>query len=235
MKRILSLLVLFFLLASLMLSACEMTDFVEIKKQLAAAKELKNVVSQQQKEISILKEELERLNDLCGSVNKNISDLLIRTDRNEIDIAFLKENKVPAYNRAIFDPSQSSFQRIDAVIGTFAISIQDVKSHADGVKVRLHVGNLTSATFNGGVFKARYGPRIPSLYSKDPKWSRFIEQYDKIKDRFREKEVPFTVDLQPGVWNELNISLPGISPQDFGYLELSLETNTISLVKKQPK
>src|ERR1022692_3175117 len=47
------------------------------------------------------------------------------------------------WTTAEFDPTDSSYQRVDAKpgIGSFAISVQDVQPFGDGVRVKLNLGN----------------------------------------------------------------------------------------------
>src|SRR5690606_36024394 len=72
------------------------------------------------------------------------------------------------YKSATLDPAERGFDRIDSSVGSFAVSLQHVSAHADGVLVRLHVGNLTTATVSGGKFKVKWGPRIPKGGGEKP-------------------------------------------------------------------
>jgi len=47
----------------------------------------------------------------------------------------------------------------------------------------------------------------------------------------RQKELSLTEVLRPGSWNRLSFILAPAKPEEFGYLELSMETNNISLGK----
>ena len=70
------------------------------------------------------------------------------------------------------------------------VSIQDVKPFADGSRVRLDVGNLTTATVIGCTFFAAYGLRAPDN----------VESFGQ-RPKMRTKEIKVTKDLRPGVWN----------------------------------
>lgn len=137
----------------------------------------------------------------------------------ETKVWILEVTKNP-YESATFDPAAApAYQRVDTSAGTFAISIEDVKPHADGVKVRLAVGNLTTATFSGGNFKIKWGPR------KDK-----TTRYSDWQKSLTETEQKFTNDLRPATWNKVTLTLPGVPPDKFGYLELSLSTDQIKLI-----
>ena len=104
-----------------------------------------------------------------GDAEKAIQQQAERTEAlqtriNELDSKVLQlDFSKDQYKSVTLDPSDQGFERLDSSVGTFAISIQQVSAHADGVRVRLHVGNLTTATVNGGTFKARWGSRMPKV------------------------------------------------------------------------
>lgn len=66
------------------------------------------------------------------------------------------------YTSIQLDPAQRGYGRVDANVGSFAVSLADVRPFADSVKVRLTVGNLSSATFNGAKLTLKYGRRMPN-------------------------------------------------------------------------
>jgi len=129
------------------------------------------------------------------------------------------------FRSVTLDPSDQGFGRLDSSVGTFAVSIQQVSAHADGVRVRLHVGNLTTAAVNGGTFKAKWGSRSPKTGEKG--WAKSFAAWQKS---LVEKDISFTDELRPGTWNNVSLVLPGLPPEKFGYLELQMETNQIKLL-----
>jgi Protein of unknown function (DUF3251) len=134
-----------------------------------------------------------------------------------------------AYQTGTFDPTESTFQRIDAPsgFGSFAVSVKDVQAFGDGVRVQINFGNLTTAAFSGVTLKMRYGPRAPDM--SDAEWAG---KYDLWNAALKTKELSLTQDLHPGSWNPVNVTLPGIAADRFGYLELSLNTTSVSLTKR---
>jgi hypothetical protein len=165
--------------------------------------------------------ELERT---VAEQNARIEDLAKKLKDAELKLFFLELSK-DSYKTATFDPAaDEGFSRIDTSVGTLAVAIREVKPHADGVKVRLHVGNLTSATVSGGKFKAKWGPRMSKVESGE--WQTTYVQWQK---KLHEQESNFTQELRPGTWNNLTLTLPGVPPEQFGYLELSLDTSQIKL------
>jgi len=153
-----------------------------------------------------------------------IEALETRVDDLESKVLLLDFSK-DQYKSATFDPSDQGFERLDTSVGTFAVSVQQVSAHADGVRVRLHVGNLTTAAVNGGKFKVKWGSRMPKTGEKG--WAKQFASWQKS---LLEKETSFTEELRPGTWNNVNLVLPGLPPERFGYLELQMETDQIKLL-----
>jgi hypothetical protein len=129
------------------------------------------------------------------------------------------------YAKGVFDPSESTYQRIDVAdgFGSFAVSVQDVQPFGDGVRVKLHLGNLTTADFDNVKLQVVYAPRAPELKSET------LAAYNKWLEEKKSKNVELTTKLKAGSWNPTTVALPGIAADRFGYIEVSIETNTISL------
>lgn len=199
-----------------------MSDVAELKQRMGEINDLQTHLSQQKNEIAQLNKAIEQLSLQLESHRKELTQVRSKLTMHEIT--------QDAYKNATFDPaSGEGFSRLDTSVGSFAVSVQDVKAHADGVKVRLHVGNLTTASVNGGTFKVQWGTRMPSLDGKE----NWLDHYEEWQRSLKEKEVPFTEVLRPATWNNVTLTLPNTSPQQFGYMKLSMDTNQISLL--QPK
>lgn len=143
-----------------------------------------------------------------------------------VKLEVYRETQEAAYHTGVFDPTETSFQRVDAPsgFGSFAISVKDVRAFGDGVRIQINFGNPTMAAFQGVTLKMRYGGRPPDM--SEVGWA---EKYNVWNGALKTKELTLTDELHPGGWNPVNVTLPGIEASHFGYFELSLNTNTISL------
>lgn len=132
------------------------------------------------------------------------------------------------YASGTFDPTESTYQRIDSPsgFGSFAVSVQDVRPLGDGVRVKLNLGNLSSAAFAAVKLKIEYGPRMPKADDPSPDVS---EKWDEWLGAMQTKQVTLTNLIQPGSWNPVDVTLPNVAADKFGYLNISLETDTIHL------
>ena len=199
------------LISAFALAACERAPGPD---QAKGAKERFDRI---EKEVKVLSDKLDLANEQIAQLRGNLADL-------EFQMGLVSSR----YKSTVLDPGERGFSRLDTSVGSFAIPIQDVAAHADGVRVRLHVGNLTTATVNGGTFQAKWGPRQPSLRDKD-----FSRKYTEWSKSLRDKRIDFLEDLKSGAWNDVTLTLPGLPPAQFGHLELSMETNKISLLRSR--
>ena len=131
------------------------------------------------------------------------------------------------YSTASFDPaSPAQYQRIDTDGGTFLVSILSVTPYVDGFRVTCNFGNPSSATYKGFKLTAKWGPRR-DLVQKEKTMT-----YGQWQATLREKEISLTETLQPASWNPRSFVLSPAKADEFGYLELSMETNSITLADK---
>ena len=128
------------------------------------------------------------------------------------------ESKLDQYNSVTLDPlNPKQYARVNSSSGFFLVSLQNVEPYLDGVKVRLNIGNPLSATYGGFKIKAKWGP----------KWNRVSVK--EWQSALREKELSFTDSLESGRWNGVELILSPATPEDFGHLEIAIETDTVSL------
>jgi len=129
------------------------------------------------------------------------------------------------YKTATFDPGKlGGYGRIDTTGGPFLVSIQNVTPYVDGFRVTCNFGNPSSATFNGFKLKAKWGPRMSVVTEKKMTFAQW-------QAAFHEEELSLTQSLQPASWNRVSFVLSPAKAEEFGHLELSMETDNVSLRK----
>jgi hypothetical protein len=85
--------------------------------------------------------------------------------------------------------------------------------------VELQIGNPHQMNFTGFEVSATWAPRMSNYTSKLMEWFK----------KNREQKFSFTNQLAEGRWNSVSLILPSTKPEDFGYLSVSLDVNTVSL------
>lgn len=162
--------------------------------------------------------EIDSLKDSVASLEREVKAL-------ESSGLALQE-QVEEHNSAIFDPASSrGYHRLDTTTGMFLLSIQSVAPYLDGYRVTCNFGNPSSATFKGFKLRAKWGPRSP-MRQNDHKMT-----YSQWQAALQEKELSLTETLRAGWWNPVSFVLSPAKPDEFGYLELSMETGEVSLLK----
>jgi len=164
-------------------------------------------------EIDELQKSLSSLTDRLDAVDTRLSGA-------EFRVGSLEQS----YFTATFDPaSAKGYSRIDTTTGTFLVSIQNVAPYVDGFKVTCNFGNPSSATYAGFKLKAKWGARF------DAKAKGVT--YDQWQSTLHEKEITLMEQLRAGAWNPVSFVVSPAKADEFGYLELSMTTDHVSLTK----
>ncbi len=98
------------------------------------------------------------------------------------------------------------------------VSVEKVEQYLDGYKVSLEIGNPLSVNFDGFDIEAAWGPRYNTG-----------DDYAKWLAAKQTKKIAETHTLPPGRWSPIDIILPSTEPKGFGYLDLKLSINRLSL------
>lgn len=121
------------------------------------------------------------------------------------------------------DPASKAYGRLDTATGFFLVSCQDVQPYLDGYKVILHIGNPLGVRFVGFKITARWGPRYTGEDND-------YESYAKWMGGLKARDFAFADVLEAGRWNEVELVLTQTTAQQVGYIQVSLDTNTVSLL-----
>lgn len=161
-----------------------------------------------------------------AGLEARIEDLERKSEALEYRLNFLRD----AEKTITIDPAGNpAFQRLRTSYGDFFVTLEGVEPYLDGIRVRLKVGNPTSADFNGFDLQVTWGERQPDLSGDNavPKWKRW-------RGEMRTKDCPFTNILTSGTWNKVSFILPATEPEQFGHLELSMSIRAIRMDSDSP-
>jgi len=154
------------------------------------------------------------LSERLGALEKRVAKL-------EDTVTFYKfeiDQKQDKQDMVLLDPSSRGFLRLDSDNSTFLISLEDASPYLNGYRIKLDIGNPSDATFSNAKLKVRWSHALKS-----------IDSYDSWQKSIHEKEVTLTDDLAPGKWNSVTVDLIPCASDELGYLEVSLQTPTITL------
>ena len=101
--------------------------------------------------------------------------------------------------------------------GPLTISTRGATPYLDGFKVKLRIGNLTNANFNGAKLNVVWGP---------PFDEKNIEEWNKNQ---RKKEIDLTTRFLSGVFTDVEIALTPAKAEDIKSFTVGIELNQLSL------
>jgi hypothetical protein len=107
---------------------------------------------------------------------------------------------------AYLTPGSDGYSVIRTDLGRLTVSLQDIRPYANGSRVTLQFGNITSATINGAKTTIEWG-------KVDPKGS-------PINSEAKSREITFTTSLRSGGWTNVSVVLEGVQPIELGFVRL---------------
>lgn len=144
--------------------------------------------------------------------------------RLESRIATLEGRSNVLADTAYLDPAGGKgYQYIQTNVAPVIVSFVDSSAVGDGTRIRLQIGNLSSANFSGVALDVQYNKRMPSTADGVDDWNKSLMSI-KATD---------PGDVSVGSWSYVDASLPGIKPDQLGYLAVKVKLDTLSL--RQPK
>jgi hypothetical protein len=115
-------------------------------------------------------------------------------------------------NVAFLTPGAAGYSVIQSDLGKITVSLDNVQAYANGSRVTLRFGNITSATINGAKAKLEWG-RIDDKGNADNKTSKY-------------REVEFSKPLLSGKWTSVNVVLEGVPPSELGFVRIKEMTHS---------
>lgn len=156
-------------------------------------------------DISYLKKEAELLSEFRQETRSRLSTL---------------EGSPGAATWAMFDPAGGKgYQYIATNVSPIIISFVDSSPIGDGTKVRLRIGNVSSATYTGVKLTVRYNTRVPEDPANVPVWNEAMKEV--VRDE--------ATELPAGSWAVVEVSLPGIKPDVLGHVVVQAHLDNLRL------
>ena len=124
----------------------------------------------------------------------------------------LEESRAVAY----LTPGSEGYSVIQSDLGLLTVSLADVRPYANGSRVTLQFGNLTSATISG--MKANV------------EWGAVDERGLPAGDQ-KSREVKISKSLRGGAWTKTSVVLEGTQPAELGFVRVrDLTHSSINLL-----
>lgn len=122
--------------------------------------------------------------------------------------------------RTVFlDPAGGGYQYLQTNVSPVVASFVDAVAQGDGTRIRLRIGNLSSATYSGIELGVTYNKRVPT----DP---ASVDAWNKAGKTITARDAG---ELPAGAWTIVTASLPGIKPDELGHVALKADFDTLRL------
>ena len=117
------------------------------------------------------------------------------------------QNQVKDWDQvAYLTPGSDGYAAVKMDLGYLTVNLANIAAYANGSKVSLTFGNLTSATIDGLKAKIEWG-------SVDEKG---LPKNEEAKSR----EIKLTESLYSSAWNKADVVLEGIPPTALGFVRV---------------
>jgi hypothetical protein len=147
------------------------------------------------KAVEDLEARVKTLEDASSSTTVRLQSLEIdKMLRGFDEIAFLR-------------PSDQGYSTIKIDLGLMTVRLTDVKPYANGSRVTLQFGNISSATIEG--LKAKVD------------WGRVNDEGVAVAEGEKTSEITFEKKFMGSSWTSVPIMLEGIPPAELGYVRVS--------------
>lgn len=101
--------------------------------------------------------------------------------------------------------------------GPFTVSTRGATPYLDGFKVKLRIGNLTNANFNGAKLKVAWGP---------PFNAQNVEEWSNAQ---KTKEIDMTTQFRSGAFTDVEIALTPAKADEIKSFTVGIELNQLAL------
>jgi hypothetical protein len=189
----------------LSLSGCKLEDVFPVSAVL------KNKVDAQQQTIVSLQNQItalkDQLNTLQANYNSRISKLETKVLSLWVDANYAQSTQLSVTER--------DYSVVKTNLGNLLFIVQDVSPYANGVKLKLRIGNLNSATFHGIKMDFSWGKNVGDSFN-------------------HHKTVDLTTDLLPGYWTEQDVILAPAKTDEMSYISVIATLNQVGLNSRRP-
>ena len=138
-----------------------------------------------------LRHQIDSIKDVIGNLNWKQS--MNEFSQNVEGIAYLT-------------PGSNGYSIIKTDIGLITVSLEDIKPYANGSRITLSIGNLTSATINGAKINID--------------WGTVNAKGNPNNATQKSKEYAFNKSLNAGAWTVEKIVLEEIPQSELGYVRV---------------
>ncbi|EAR8892253.1 DUF3251 domain-containing protein [Salmonella enterica] len=194
----------------------------ELKKQQKEQETKINLLEKQQKEQEAKINLLEKQQTTVINTTQKVAEVVGRVER-----------KQRLFDYTELDPSQTRYFIINNGNIGLAGRILSIEPIDDGSVIHLDLVNLLSIPVSNLAFNMTWGTKKPSEAKDLPRWKQLLLN----------TKMDSTIELLPGTWTNVTLTLKGVSPNNLKYLKIGINMENVIFdsikpindTKKKPK
>lgn len=185
----------------------------ELKKQQKGQETKINLLEKQQKEQEAKINLLEKQQDIVINTTQKVAEVVGRVER-----------KQRLFDYTELDPSQTRYFIINNGNIGLAGRILSIEPIDDGSVIHLDLVNLLSIPVSNLAFNMTWGTKKPSEAKDLPRWKQLLLN----------TKMDSTIELLPGTWTNVTLTLKGVSPNNLKYLKIGINMENVIFDSIQP-
>lgn len=185
----------------------------ELKKQQKEQETKINLLEKQQKEQEAKINLLEKQQATVINTTQKVAEVVGRIGR-----------KQRLFDYTELDPSQTRYFIINNGNIGLAGRILSIEPIDDGSVIHLDLVNLLSIPVSNLAFNMTWGTKKPSEAKDLPRWKQLLLN----------TKMDSTIELLPGTWTNVTLTLKGVSPNNLKYLKIGINMENVIFDSIQP-
>ncbi|EJJ4981470.1 DUF3251 domain-containing protein, partial [Salmonella enterica] len=185
----------------------------ELKKQQKEQETKINLLEKQQKEQEAKINLLEKQQTTVINTTQKVAEVVGRVER-----------KQRLFDYTELDPSQTRYFIINNGNIGLAGRILSIEPIDDGSVIHLDLVNLLSIPVSNLAFNMTWGTKKPSEAKDLPRWKQLLLN----------TKMDSTIELLPGTWTNVTLTLKGVSPNNLKYLKIGINMENVIFDSIQP-
>lgn len=142
---------------------------------------------------------------------------IISATQKVVDVVSSIERKQRLFDYTELDPSQTRYFIINNGNIGLAGRILSIEPIDDGSVIHLDLVNLISIPVTNIGFNMTWGTKKPANVKEIPQWQKLLLS----------TQMDSTLELLPGRWTNVNLTLKGVSPNNLKYLKVGINMKNI--------
>ncbi|ECD3765219.1 TPA: DUF3251 domain-containing protein [Salmonella enterica] len=185
----------------------------ELKKQQKEQETKINLLEKQQKEQEAKINLLEKQQTTIINTTQKVAEVVGRVER-----------KQRLFDYTELDPSQTRYFIINNGNIGLAGRILSIEPIDDGSVIHLDLVNLLSIPVSNLAFNMTWGTKKPSEAKDLPRWKQLLLN----------TKMDSTIEVLPGTWTNVTLTLKGVSPNNLKYLKIGINMENVIFDSIQP-